>query len=204
MTALRYLALGDSYTIGESVSTADRWPVQLCQALCRLGLKVAEPTLIATTGWTTDELLTGLDAADPEGPFDLVSLLIGVNDQYRGYSVEQFRRGLASLRLRAAQLADGKVDRLLMLSIPDWGITPFAAAEGRDAATVAREIDSLNAEIAAEAAAHGHPFVELTEVSRRAASEPDLLAADGLHPAGRMYALWVAQLLPVVERCLRA
>ena len=121
----RYLALGDSYTIGESVAATERFPVQLAQTL-----KMPEPQIIAKTGWTTDELNAAIDAADPKGPFDLVTLLIGVNNQYRGRDAEQYRGEFAALLKRAIRFAGGDAKKVIVVSIPDWGVTPFA--EGRD------------------------------------------------------------------------
>lgn len=184
----RFLALGDSYTIGEAVPAEERWPSHLRALLVNEGIGVAEPEIIATTGWTTDELLDGMAAAEPRGPYDLVSLLIGVNDQYRGLSVEGYRRRFTTLLDRAIVLGGGAAARVLVLSIPDWGVTPFA--EGRDRGEIAREIDRFNAanrEVAIERAVH---YVDVTPVSRAAAVESELTAPDGLHPSGRMYMRW--------------
>src|SRR3954453_11153972 len=138
----RYLALGDSYTIGESVAVADRYPVQLAREL-----KLGEPEIIAKTGWTTDELSAAIDKAmdkaDPHGPYDLVTLLIGVNNQYRGRSADEYRTQFAGLLQRAIGFAGGNAQHVIVVSIPDWGVTPFA--EGRDRAKIAREIDQFNA-----------------------------------------------------------
>ncbi|MGH8078339.1 MAG: GDSL-type esterase/lipase family protein, partial [Lysobacter sp.] len=146
---MSYLALGDSYTIGEGVPEAGRWPVQLAAALRREGIDLADPRIIATTGWTTDELATAIDAAEPVGSFDFVSLLIGVNNQYRGRSVAEYRSEFTALLKRAIGFTGGRADRVLVLSIPDWGVTPFAAAQfaqqqGRDDAQIARELDAFN------------------------------------------------------------
>lgn len=120
-TPLRYLALGDSYTIGEGVAPGQRWPAQLVDGLRAYGWDVAPPQIIATTGWTTDELQAGLEAAAPQGLFDLVSLLIGVNNQYRGRSLDEYRSQFDALLLRAIDLAGGIAPRVFVLSIPDWG-----------------------------------------------------------------------------------
>ncbi len=183
----RFLALGDSYTIGESVTPAERWPVQLAARLRADGLALAEPVIIARTGWTTDELAAGLEAAAPAGPFDLVSLLIGVNNQYRGRSLENYQAEFAALLERAVELA-GAPGRVLVLSIPDWSVTPFA--RGRDPAAIAAGIEAFNAVNQAIAQARGVHYLDITPASRRAATEPALIAADGLHPAGGMYAEW--------------
>jgi len=193
---MTYLALGDSYTIGESVPPAERWPVQLTGLLRGQGLGLGTPTLIARTGWTTDELSAAMDAAALTGPYDLVSLLIGVNNQYRGRAVEEYREQFTALLQRAVGLAGGRPGRVLVLSIPDWGVTPFAA--GRDRAAIAAAIDQYNAVNAEEAARAGAAYVDVTPTSRRAVDQPDLLADDGLHPSGAMYAAWAALALPVV------
>ncbi|MFN8501857.1 MAG: GDSL-type esterase/lipase family protein [Kouleothrix sp.] len=190
----RFLALGDSYTIGESVAAAERWPVQLAGLLRARGVALAEPQIIARTGWTTDELAAAIDAAEPQGPFDLVSLLVGVNNQYRGRAAGEYRAELRALLGRAVALAGGDARRVLVLSIPDWGVTPFAA--GRDAARIAAEIDAFNAIGRAEALDAGVRYVDVTAESRRAATDPALVAGDGLHPSGAMYAAWAALALP--------
>src|SRR5689334_22804413 len=136
---MRYLALGDSYTCGEGVDAGERWPVQLANALRNGGIDIDEPRVIATTGWTTDELAAGIAAAQPLGTYDFVTLGIGVNDQYRNRSASDYRIELGGLLDTATTLAGGRVDRLMMLSIPDWGATRFARDEGRDSATVAHE-----------------------------------------------------------------
>jgi lysophospholipase L1-like esterase len=195
-----YLALGDSYTIGESVLAGERWPVQLAELLGGEGVDLGQPTLIARTGWTTDELAAAMDEAAPQGPFDLVSLLIGVNNQYRGRGLEEYRTQFGALLQRAIALAGGRPERVLVLSIPDWGVTPFA--RGHDRAVIAKQIDQFNAVNAEAAARAGAAYVDITPGSRRAAAEPDLVAADGLHPSGRMYAEWAAQALPAVRRML--
>lgn len=184
----RFLALGDSYTIGEGVAEAERWPVQLAALLTAQGVAVAAPEIIARTGWTTAELSAGIDAAAPAGPYDLVSLLIGVNNQYRGLETEAYRTEFAALLQRASAFAGGRPARVLVLSIPDWGVTGFAT--GRDRAQIAREIDAFNALNRAEAERLGARYVDVTPLSRRAATESGWVAPDNLHPSGKMYAAW--------------
>jgi lysophospholipase L1-like esterase len=128
---MRFLALGDSYTIGERVAKNERWPVQLAARLRAHGVPITDPEIIAVTGWTTDELDAGIQAAQPQGPYDLVSLLIGVNNQYRGRSPEEYQAQFADLLQQAIGLAGGDPTRVIVLSIPDWGVTPFAANETR-------------------------------------------------------------------------
>ena len=188
--ALSYLALGDSYTIGEGVAPAGRWPVQLATALQEAGHIVAEPQIIATTGWTTDELEAGIDADAPQGPFELVSLLIGVNDQYRGRSVDEYRPRFTALLQRALAFAGDRAPRVLVLSIPDWGVTPYAMASGRDRVQIGQELDAYNAAAAAICAEHDVAFVDITDLSRQLGGESVMLAEDGLHPSAAMYTLW--------------
>lgn len=177
----RYLALGDSYTIGESVSASERFPVQLAREL-RLG----DPEIIAKTGWTTDELNAAIDAANPRGPYELVTLLIGVNNQYRGRDAEQYRGEFTALLQRAIGFAGGDAKKVIVVSIPDWGVTPFA--EGRDRAKIATEIDRYNAINREEAGKAGARYVDITPISR--GTDPALVAGDGLHPSGKQYAEW--------------
>jgi len=188
---VRFLALGDSYTIGEGVAEAERWPVQLAALLRARGMDVADPEIIARTGWTTDELSAAIDARDPRGPYPLVSLLIGVNNQYRGRSTGEYRQELAVLLRRAVGFAGGEAGRVIVLSIPDWGVTPFA--EGRDRAAIGAEIDVFNRIGREETERAGARFVDITPVSRGRA---ELVAPDGLHPSGAMYAEWAHLALP--------
>src|SRR5262247_4225505 len=182
---VRYLALGDSYTIGASIAPAERWPVQLAAQLRANGLIVAEPLIIARTGWTTDELMASIERQQPQGPFDLVSLLIGVNDQYRGRSDDAYRQQLRQLLHTAIAYAGGHPTHVIVLSIPDWSVTPFAAGQQR--AAIAAAIDhsnDINRQETAQARAY---YVDVTPVSRQALQDVSLLAADGLHPSGKMY-----------------
>lgn len=192
---LRILALGDSYTIGESVRPDERWPVQLVERLRGEGIPVAEPVIIARTGWRTDDLSGGIDRARPEGRFDLVGLLIGVNNQYQGRTADAYRGEFAALLQRAIGFAGGDPSRVIVLSIPDWGATPFAA--GQDRARIGAEIDRFNAINREETLRAGARYVDVTPVSREAPNRPELIAVDGLHPSGKMYAEWVALVLPV-------
>lgn len=186
----RYLALGDSYTIGEGVDPSERWPSRLAALLRAEGLDVAEPEFVAKTGWTTEELDAAIDAARPAGPFDLVSLLVGVNDQYRGMEIFGFRDRFASLLQRAITFAGGASSRVLVLSIPDWGVTPFAREKGRDMTVVRDEIDDFNSIVRVETARAGSRFVDVTPISRLASHDLSMLTADQLHPSAAMYRLW--------------
>lgn len=200
-TPMRYLALGDSYTIGESVAVAERWPVQLAAQVRAQGFALGEPQIIARTGWTTDELMAALTGQAPQGPFALVSLLIGVNNQYRGRSSAEYRMQLRQLLDTAMSLAGGRPERVLVLSIPDWGVTPFAGSSRR--AAIATAIDLFNTVKREETARLGAHYVDITPLSRRALHDPTLLAPDGLHPSGSMYTQWVALALPTALHILR-
>jgi lysophospholipase L1-like esterase len=190
----RFLALGDSYTIGEGVADAERWPMQLAAKLWRRGVPLAPPEIVARSGWTCAQLESGIADARPAGPFGLVSLLIGVNDQYRGDPAALYARRFQRLLRRAKTLAGGRAWRVIVLSIPDWSVTPFA--EGRDRAAIAAAIAAYNAANRAAAAAAGARYVNVTPESRRASRDRTLLAADQLHPAGAMYARWARLVLP--------
>lgn len=199
---IKYLALGDSYTIGELVEMNERWPYQMRQILLQKGVEVSEPLTIAVTGWTTDELSKGIDAAAIEGQtFDLVSLLIGVNNQYRGRSVADYITELNGLMDRAIAFAGGDTSRVFMVSIPDWGHTPFAAENNRDAKVVAAEIDAYNKAKAAEAAKRGIRFVDITAISRE--EHENWLASDLLHPGAAQYTAWAKKIAPVVASMLQ-
>ena len=197
-----YLALGDSYTIGEGVDESGRWPVQLAAALRASGIAIGDPRIIATTGWTTDELSSAMDAAEPLGDWGFVSLLIGVNNQYRGRDVDDYLGEFARMLQRAIALAEGNAKRVLVLSIPDWGVTPFAFASGRDRQAIADDLDAYNAAARELCEAHGVAFVDITGISRDGGGEPVMLADDGLHPSAEQYARWADAALPVATGLL--
>jgi len=185
------LCLGDSYTVGEGVAPSERWPERLGQALARRGELVGPPQVIARTGWTTDDLLAALDGAAPAGPRPLVTLLVGVNDQYRGRSAESYRASFRRVLARAVSVA-GSASRVVVLSVPDWGVSPFGAH--RDRARIAREIDAYNAVNRAETARAGAQWVDVTEPTRAAGADPTAYAADGLHPSPALYDRWLSRL----------
>jgi lysophospholipase L1-like esterase len=193
MQPMRYLALGDSYTIGESVSSLERFPAQLTTQLRTHGLDVAESEIIARTGWTTDELNRAIDANEPQGTFDLVTLLIGVNNQYRGRESEAYRPEFVHLLGRAIRYAENRPSHVIVVSIPDWGVTPF----GKDRQQVGAEIDAFNTVNRQETLRLGAHYVDITPISREALHDTELIAQDGLHPSGKMYARWVELILPV-------
>lgn len=202
--AYRYLALGDSYTIGEGVPADGTWPFQLAAALRAQGVALADPQIIATTGWTTDELAAAIDEAAPQGPFALVSLQIGVNNQYRGRPLAEYRQQFEQLLQRAIALAAEDPARVLVLSIPDWGVTPYARDNGRDATQVALDIDDFNAAARACCGDYGVAFVDITPVSRDGGDQPAMLVEDGLHPSAQMYRRWMELALPVAAGLLKA
>jgi len=197
---MHYLALGDSYTIGESVDPSERWPAQLTARLRERGFTLDDPLIIATTGWTTGDLSRALVQTGPLGPFDLVTLLIGVNNQYRGRSEEEYHHQFRGLLQRAVAYAGDDATRVIVLSIPDWSVTPFASALGAEPSSldrIAAAIDRLNAINQAEAERSGAYYIYVTSLSREATADRTLLAADGLHPSGKMYARWVKLVEPV-------
>ena len=193
-SAISYLALGDSYTIGESVNPQDRWPVQLVTALDRKGIAMEDPRIIAKTGWTTDELITAIDATQINTTYDYVSLLIGVNNQYRGRSSENFEQEFIQLLEKAIEFTGNKSENVFVLSIPDWGITPFAST--RNSEEISAEIDVFNAAIERQCNQRNIAYFNITPISRQAINAPELLASDGLHPSALMYARWVTMILP--------
>jgi lysophospholipase L1-like esterase len=188
---LKFLALGDSYTIGESVAPSDRWPNQLAAQIRDGKIDLSDPLIIARTGWTTGDLLSAMDAAKLTDKYDLVMVLIGVNNQYQGRSEDEYRHQFVELLNRSIALADGKADRVVVLSIPDWGVTPFGRSS--DAQQIAKEIDRFNAINREETKKTRAAYVDVTPASRQAATQPDLVADDGLHPSAKQYALWVAE-----------
>jgi len=200
MPDVRYLALGDSYTSGESVAEEDRWPNQLAKLLESEGTKV-DVTIIARTGWTVDELWQGIQAVKPEPAYDLVSVLIGVNNQYRGYDINEYRDEFNFLLSRSIEYAAGDADRVIVLSIPDWGVTPFAS--GRDQEQIAKDIDNFNRVNREESEKAGVHYVDITAISREAVHDPSLIAPDGLHPSGKMYSGWAELVLPTVLDVLK-
>ena len=199
---LSYLSLGDSYSIGEGVTEAARWPMQLARALRADGIAIADPRIIAMTGWSTDELAMAMDAAELLGTWDVVSLLVGVNDQYRGHAIDDYRASFIRLLQRAITLAKAKPRQVFVLSIPDWGVTPFARDSGRDLQQIADDLDAYNAAAREICIAHDVAFIDITPVSRELGAQPGMLVDDGLHPSAVMYAEWTRLALPVVRELL--
>ena len=201
-----FLSLGDSYTIGESVDASARWPVQLAGRLRQEGVDVADPGIIAKTGWTTAELQDSIRDSGNRKTYDLVSLLIGVNNQYRDQSQDRYRTEFRALLQTAVRFTGGKTNRVIVLSIPDWGISPFAA--GRDHKQIATEIDAFNAIARDECRKTGIAYIDITPLSRKAAGEstPEddtQFTSDGLHYSGKHMQQWAELALPVAKDLLK-
>ena len=197
---LTYLALGDSYTIGEAVPAAGRWPAQLVQRLRARGVAMDDPQIVAVTGWTTDELSAAMDAATLAPRYDLVTLLIGVNNQYRGREAGEYRTQFNQLLGRAIGLAGGHAAHVVVVSIPDWGVTRFAREQGRDSTQIAHALDAYNAIARDEAGRAGARWVDITPLSRR---HPELVADDGLHPSAAQYTLWTEAIEPAAAAAVK-
>ncbi|QHS60373.1 SGNH/GDSL hydrolase family protein [Chitinophaga agri] len=196
-----YLALGDSYTIGESVPEADRFPNQAVRLLAEEGITVAPPRIIAKTGWTTDELEAAIGEANVTDTFSIVTLLIGVNNQYRGRSTAEYKTQFTSLLKQAIHFAGDHSDRVVVLSIPDWGAVPFA--EGRDREQIAAEIDAFNAVNKTVSKKFKVHYIDITPDTRKAAQDPGLVASDGLHYSGRGMGVWAGKLAAVMSGMLK-
>lgn len=194
--AITYLAIGDSYTIGEQVPAKDNFPNQVYSLMKKNNPDFAEPRIIAKTGWTTDELEKGIIAADKAEPlqasYDFVTLLIGVNNQYRGRTVENYKPEFEELLKKAIRFAGNKANHVVVVSIPDWGVTPFAS--GRDRAQIAREIDAYNAAAKEICDKYNVHYIDITPWTREAAKDNSLLAGDGLHPSGKEYKKWAEKI----------
>lgn len=193
-----YLALGDSYTIGELVPARESFPYRTAQLLRDMKTDAADPVVIATTGWTTDELAASIREHHITEQFSFVTLLIGVNNQYRGRSLDNYREEFTQLLTQAIHFAGGHASHVFVLSIPDWGATPFA--EGRDRHQIAQEIDGYNAACKEIALAHHCHYLDITPGTRANGMDKKYLAEDGLHPSGSEYALWAGQLAPMIEK----
>jgi lysophospholipase L1-like esterase len=198
---LKYLALGDSYTIGEGVVEEDRYPNQLVKRLNEeLNLTINQPVIIAKTGWTVDELETGINnSKNLAPPYDLVTLLIGVNNQYRGKSVEEFKIEFKQILLRAIGFAGNLPDHVVVLSIPDWGVTPFATEKGSDKLKLASEIDAYNTAKKEVCKQFGVFYIDITANYRTVGAQPEMVVEDKLHPSGLVYAFWADKLYEQVK-----
>jgi len=193
---LRMLALGDSYTIGESVEMDQRWPHQFVSELRKQGAYVDTPDYIATTGWTTSNLLEGIAASlDSDREYNLVSILIGVNNQYQGLDVSIYEPELRNIIDRALEITEQDRSKLFILSIPDYAYTQF----GKGDTIISNEIDiynEINRDVALE---YGITWIDITPISRRGLDDPVLVAGDGLHPSGTQYGEWVKKIIHQLE-----
>jgi len=189
---IHYLALGDSYTIGESVNESERWPNQLAEALRKKGDEVTRPRIIATTGWRTDNLKNAMTIAQLKPEYNLVSLLIGVNNQYQHKSIEQFAKEFEGLLIDAIHLAGGKKENVFVVSIPDYGFTPYGQSKQPE---ISKELNAFNAISKKITEKLNLKYINITDISREGLNKPDLIAKDGLHPSGKMYSLWVEQIV---------
>jgi lysophospholipase L1-like esterase len=195
-----WLALGDSYTIGQSVKEDERFPAQTIDLVKHDSLLFSSLQYIATTGWTTQNLVDGIGMRNPQGPFDVVSLLIGVNDQYQHLDTTGYRIRFTECLNKAIALAGNK-DHVFVLSIPDYSVTPFA--QNMDAAQISKEIDVFNAINKAITDLYNISYTDITPLTREATNDPFLIAIDGLHPSGKEYRKWAAILAPAINRVLQ-
>ncbi|MBE9462533.1 SGNH/GDSL hydrolase family protein [Dyadobacter subterraneus] len=198
-TGLRYLALGDSYTIGESVPETDRWPVLFAKSMGENGRVISTTDILAKTGWTTANLLGACNGFKPKENYDLVSLLIGVNNQYQGRSLDEFRSDFHMLLLKSVEYAGDRRNRVFVLSIPDWGCTEFGSGNREE---TGKSIDKFNLVVKEECAKEKILFVDITPISRKALNDPTMVASDNLHYSKKMHQLWVDEALPPVKPLL--
>ena len=197
---LNYLALGDSYTIGESVPADQSYPNLLESELTAQKHLVNSPTVIAVTGWTTDDLINAISQSGLTGKkFDFVTLLIGVNDQYQQLSQDNYKTKFQQVLNTAINFAGGNKSHVFVLSIPDWGVTPFGAGRDNIIGPQIDQFNAINKQISTTAEVN---YLDITAISRWAAKDPALVAADGLHPSAKMYRLWVKLLKPMVAEKL--
>jgi lysophospholipase L1-like esterase len=189
---MKFLALGDSYTIGESVAEDQRWPVLLVKELNARGKNFGKPQIIATTGWRTDDLKNAILNANPGKDFDMVSVLIGVNNQYQGKSVESYAPEFEELLDMAMEFAGGDKSKVFVVSIPDYGFTPFGKEKQEKITKELNDYNRVNKKISEE---KGIKYFNITDVSRKGFEDPALVASDGLHPSGKMYGEWVKIIL---------
>jgi len=192
-----YLALGDSYTIGESVPLEQNWPHQLHQKFEELDVILEPLKIIATTGWTTDELLSALVKETPDKDYDLVSLLIGVNNQYRDYDTAVYRLEFTELLEKAISYAGSQTNQVFVVSIPDYGVTPFGVNRGSE--KIAREIDLYNSMAEQICEEYQVKFIDITPISLKALEDPKMTASDQLHPSALMYSLWTDKIFSQVK-----
>jgi lysophospholipase L1-like esterase len=195
-----FLALGDSYTIGEQVLLTETFAYETVQQLRALDIDIAAPEIIAKTGWTTDELLTAMDNHIFSLQYNFVAVLIGVNNQYRGRDVANFEIEFDTLLKKAIVLAGNNAENVFVLSIPDWGVTPFAAE--KNTIRIASDIDAYNAAVEKYANQYECVFIDITTSQRAAANDKTMLAGDGLHPSGKEYAKWATQIVLAIKKAM--
>ncbi|MEO6820273.1 MAG: SGNH/GDSL hydrolase family protein [Ginsengibacter sp.] len=183
-----YLALGDSYTIGESVTVSERFPVQTVEMLRNKDMLINNADIIATTGWTTHDLINALNVPPPLPVYDIVTLLIGVNNQYQGKKIDDYQKEFSELLLHAIQLAGGNARHVIVLSIPDYSVTPFASSSDKN--KIAKEIDEFNAVNKIITLKNDVNYIDITAISREVPNEHSLVANDGLHPSPTQYTRW--------------
>lgn len=193
---VRFLALGDSYTIGQSVSASERWPDQLVSELSSQGYNVAELRIIAQTGWRTDNLQSAISQLLPLNGYNLVSLLIGVNNQFQGGSIQTYTQQFDDLLQQAIWLAGNNPRHVFVLSIPDYAYTPFGGGNPAISAAI-DEFNSVNRLITET---YNVRYIDITPISRKGLEDPSLVAIDGLHPSGKMYGLWVQEIARYIEK----
>jgi lysophospholipase L1-like esterase len=200
LKSIRYLALGDSYTVGEAVLFNQRWPVQLVDSLRKSGHKIQYPEIIAKTGWTTGELKKGIESASPKGIYQMVSLLIGVNNQYQKLDTSIYRTEFRELLETAIRFAGNKASKVMVVSIPDYGVTPFAQKLSPE--VIAKEIDIYNQINREETKKYSARYIDITPLSKMAEDDPGLIAEDGLHPSGKMYKMWLDLIFPIAHQVI--
>ena len=194
----KFLALGDSYTVGASVTFSERWPVQFLDELKLYTTAIDTLQIIATSGWRVDQLKFGMDNSNLEPPYGLVSLLIGVNNQYQGQNANDFRPEFIEMLEKSLNLVNNRKERFFVISIPDWGASPYGF--GFDRAKVSKEINEFNSVVKEESEKRGLRYFDITAISRRALIDRTLIASDGLHPSGKMYKLWVDMMIPEISK----
>lgn len=194
-SSFHFLALGDSYTIGESVANIDRFPAQTTGLLKSKGIMVGAPQYIAKTGWTTEDLDDAIKTTTLLPKYDLVTLLIGVNDQFQGLDTGGYRKRFTGLLEKAIRLAGNQINHVFVLSIPDYGVTPFGGGSKR----ISKEIDAFNAINKDVTIAHHVAYIDITPISRMAANDQTLTAFDGLHPSGKQYKEWAIKLAEAIH-----
>lgn len=196
----KYLALGDSYTIGQSVQESERFPAQTVELLSQ-NINIKDPEYIATSGWTTTNLISAINSQNPAKDFDIVTLLIGVNDQYQQRDTAGYRERFSELLTKAVDLAGGRKTHVFVLSIPDYSVTPFVSESNK--ARVSMQIDQFNAINKEVTLQHRIAYIDITPSTRQAANDPSLIASDGLHPSGKEYAVWARMLAPLIRKVLQ-